>query len=143
MSLYETSLADIKKLFAAPGWITGFPAGKPVAVTSNRGQGRVPIRPGANPQAELEYYQRRYAQPQSGSILSDHIVMECLNTDRATYMSQVSSIHVILSVPERSGDDDLPGTPSQDTPDFHDTSTDQEATALSMAEIASCSYEAR
>ncbi|XP_037542483.1 DNA repair protein REV1 [Nematolebias whitei] len=82
--------------------------GKPVAVTSNRGQGRVPIRPGANPQVELEYYQRRYTQPQS----------------------------------ERSGDD-LPGTPSQDTPDFHDTSTDQEAMALSMAEIASCSYEAR
>lgn len=111
-------------------------------MTSNRGQGRVPLRPGANPQAELEYYQRRCAQPQSGSILSDHLVMECLNTDRATYMSQVSSIHVVLSVSERSGDD-LPGTSSQDTPDFQDTSTDQEATALSMAEIASCSYEAR
>ncbi|XP_013867133.1 DNA repair protein REV1 isoform X2 [Austrofundulus limnaeus] len=67
--------------------------GKPVAVTSNRGQGRVPIRTGANLQVELEYYQRKYTQP--------------------------------------------------DTPDSYGTGTDQEAAALSMAEIASCSYEAR
>ncbi|XP_017265842.1 DNA repair protein REV1 [Kryptolebias marmoratus] len=82
--------------------------GKPVAVTSNRGLGRVPARPGTNLQVEQEYYQRRCLQPQ----------------------------------PERA-DDDLPGTPSQDTPESFDTSTDQEAAALSMAEIASCSYEAR
>ncbi|XP_037663393.1 DNA repair protein REV1 isoform X2 [Choloepus didactylus] len=33
--------------------------GKPVAVTSNRGTGRAPLRPGANPQLEWQYYQSR------------------------------------------------------------------------------------
>uniref|UniRef100_A0A8C2C5V2 DNA repair protein REV1 n=1 Tax=Cyprinus carpio TaxID=7962 RepID=A0A8C2C5V2_CYPCA len=34
--------------------------GKPVAVTSNRGPGRVAQRPGANPQLEFQYYQRKH-----------------------------------------------------------------------------------
>lgn len=33
--------------------------GKPVAVTSNRGTGTAPLRPGANPQLEWQYYQNR------------------------------------------------------------------------------------
>ncbi|XP_006870806.1 PREDICTED: DNA repair protein REV1 isoform X2 [Chrysochloris asiatica] len=33
--------------------------GKPVAVTSNRGTGRAPLRPGANPQLEWHYYQNK------------------------------------------------------------------------------------
>lgn len=33
--------------------------GKPVAVTSNRGTGRAPLRPGANPQLEWQYYQNK------------------------------------------------------------------------------------
>lgn len=82
--------------------------GRPVAVTSNRGQGKVPIRPGANPQLELQYYQSKLNNPQ----------------------------------PER-GDDDLHRTPSQESPTSHTNGVDQDATALSMAEIASCSYEAR
>lgn len=82
--------------------------GKPVAVTSNRGLGKVPVRPGANHQVELQYYQRKHTHPQ----------------------------------PERA-DDDLPVTPSQDIPDSHGNGVDQDAAALSMAEIASCSYEAR
>ncbi|XP_047226675.1 DNA repair protein REV1 isoform X2 [Girardinichthys multiradiatus] len=82
--------------------------GKPVAVTSNRGLGKVPIRPGANHQVELQYYQSKYTHSQ----------------------------------PERA-DDDLPVTPSQDIPNFYGNSVDQDAAALSMAEIASCSYEAR
>uniref|UniRef100_A0AAY4DV59 DNA repair protein REV1 n=1 Tax=Denticeps clupeoides TaxID=299321 RepID=A0AAY4DV59_9TELE len=57
--------------------------GKPVAVTSNRGPGRVAQRPGANPQMEFEYYQQKRNQ------------------------------------------------------------VDQDLASLSMAEIASCSYEAR
>ncbi|MEQ2210590.1 hypothetical protein XENOCAPTIV_015998, partial [Xenoophorus captivus] len=80
---------------------------KPVAVTSNRGLGKVPIRPGANHQVELQYYQSKYTHSQ----------------------------------PERA-DDDLPVTPSQDIPNFYGNSADQDAAALSMAEIASCSYEA-
>uniref|UniRef100_A0A8C1TDT6 DNA repair protein REV1 n=1 Tax=Cyprinus carpio TaxID=7962 RepID=A0A8C1TDT6_CYPCA len=59
--------------------------GKPVAVTSNRGPGRVAQRPGANPQLEFQYYQRK--QQHNG--------------------------------------------------------VDLDLAALSMAEIASCSYEAR
>ncbi|XP_043986668.1 DNA repair protein REV1 [Gambusia affinis] len=82
--------------------------GKPVAVTSNRGLGKVPIRPGANHQVELQYYQMRHTHPQ----------------------------------PEKA-DDDLPVTPSQDMPDSHGNGVDPDAAALSMAEIASCSYEAR
>ncbi|XP_038576785.1 DNA repair protein REV1 isoform X2 [Micropterus salmoides] len=82
--------------------------GKPVAVTSNRGQNRVPLRPGANPQIEQQYYQRKQTHPQ---------------TERA--------------------DEDLYRTPSQESPDSHANGVDQDAATLSMAEIASCSYEAR
>ncbi|XP_072252813.1 DNA repair protein REV1 [Leuresthes tenuis] len=82
--------------------------GKPVAVTSNRGQGRVPVRPGANPQVELQYYQRKHTHPVS-----------------------------------ESADDDLHITPSQESPDSYSNGVNQDAAALSMAEIASCSYEAR
>ncbi|XP_074551111.1 DNA repair protein REV1 [Halichoeres trimaculatus] len=81
--------------------------GKPVAVTSNRGQLRVPQRPGANPQVELQYYQRKYTNPQPGA------------------------------------DEDLYRTPSQESPESHANGVNQDAAALSMAEIASCSYEAR
>ncbi|KAM6978885.1 LOW QUALITY PROTEIN: DNA repair protein REV1 [Tautogolabrus adspersus] len=82
--------------------------GKPVAVTSNRGQSRVPQRPGANPQLELQYYQRKQTHPQS-----------------------------------ESADGDLYRTPSQESPDSHANGVEQDAASLSMAEIASCSYEAR
>lgn len=40
-------------------------------------------------------------------------------------------------------DDDLHRTPSQESPESHAKGMDQETAALSMAEIASCSYEAR
>uniref|UniRef100_A0A671XRT9 DNA repair protein REV1 n=1 Tax=Sparus aurata TaxID=8175 RepID=A0A671XRT9_SPAAU len=79
--------------------------GKPVAVTSNRGEGTVPRRAGANPQLEQQYYQRKYAKPQPGEILIPNLfVMD---------------------------------------PDSHTNGVDQDAAILSMAEIASCSYEAR
>uniref|UniRef100_A0AAY4DVS1 DNA repair protein REV1 n=1 Tax=Denticeps clupeoides TaxID=299321 RepID=A0AAY4DVS1_9TELE len=67
--------------------------GKPVAVTSNRGPGRVAQRPGANPQMEFEYYQQKRNQYRTGD----------------SYIKLV----------------------------------DQDLASLSMAEIASCSYEAR
>ncbi|XP_078796223.1 DNA repair protein REV1 isoform X2 [Oryzias latipes] len=82
--------------------------GKPVAVTSNRGHGRVPTRPGANPQVEQQYYQRKHAHPQ----------------------------------PEKEGDL-LHTSPSQDSPDSYANGVNLDSAALSMAEIASCSYEAR
>lgn len=43
-----------------------FHAGKPVAVTSNRGAGKVLHRPGANPQLEHQYYQWKQSHPKSG-----------------------------------------------------------------------------
>lgn len=55
--------------FSSPAWVDALLAGKPVAVTSNRGEGRVPRRAGANPQLEQQYYQRKYAKPQPGEIL--------------------------------------------------------------------------
>ncbi|XP_054471591.1 DNA repair protein REV1 isoform X2 [Anoplopoma fimbria] len=82
--------------------------GKPVAVTSNRGQGKVPLRPGAQPQLEQQYYQRKHTHPK----------------------------------PDLA-DEDLHRTPSQESPDSHANGVDQDAATLSMAEIASCSYEAR
>lgn len=82
--------------------------GKPVAVTSNRGAGRVPQRAGVNFQLEQQYYQKKLDHPR----------------------------------PDLE-DEDLHRTPSQESPDSHANGLGQDATALSMAEIASCSYEAR
>ncbi|XP_053295980.1 DNA repair protein REV1 isoform X1 [Pleuronectes platessa] len=82
--------------------------GKPVAVTSNRGQARVPLRPGANPQLEQQYYQRKHTLP-----------------------------------PTERSDEDLPSTPSQQSPESHVNGVDLDPAVMSMAEIASCSYEAR
>lgn len=44
----------------------GARAGKPVAVTSNRGAGKVLHRPGANPQLERQYYQWKQSHPETG-----------------------------------------------------------------------------
>ncbi|XP_011606750.2 DNA repair protein REV1 isoform X1 [Takifugu rubripes] len=79
--------------------------GKPVAVTSNRGAGKVLHRPGANPQLERHYYQWKQSHTKS--------------------------------------DEDLYRTPSQESPESNTSGAGQETAALSMAEIASCSYEAR
>nr|XP_061799932.1 DNA repair protein REV1-like [Nerophis lumbriciformis] len=81
--------------------------GKPVAVTSNRGHMHVPLRPGANPQLEQQYYQRKH------SLASPDEQFEYLHD--AT---------------------------SQESAEIHVNGVDQDA-ALSMAEIASCSYAAR
>ncbi|XP_062065936.1 DNA repair protein REV1 isoform X4 [Lepus europaeus] len=42
--------------------------GKPVAVTSNRGTGRAPLRPGANPQLEWQYYQNKLLKGKAADI---------------------------------------------------------------------------
>lgn len=81
--------------------------GKPIAVTSNRGQARVPLRPGTNPQLEKKYYEKQN------------------------------------NLQQRKEEVDLHRTPSEEIPDVHTNGVEQDATALSMAEIASCSYEAR
>ncbi|KAF4087241.1 hypothetical protein AMELA_G00093360 [Ameiurus melas] len=82
--------------------------GKPVAVTSNRGRGLVAQRPGANPQLEFQYYQRKRNQHRAG----------------------------------RTGDD-IELTPSPETEETGSNRVEHDQAALSMAEIASCSYEAR
>uniref|UniRef100_A0AAR2K883 DNA repair protein REV1 n=1 Tax=Pygocentrus nattereri TaxID=42514 RepID=A0AAR2K883_PYGNA len=73
--------------------------GKPVAVTSNRGRGIVAQRPGANPQLEMQYFQKKRNQHRMSSSPEDEEA--CSN------------------------------------------GVEQAQAALSMAEIASCSYEAR
>uniref|UniRef100_A0A8C7UTP0 DNA repair protein REV1 n=1 Tax=Oncorhynchus mykiss TaxID=8022 RepID=A0A8C7UTP0_ONCMY len=80
--------------------------GKPVAVTSNRGPGRVAQRPGVDRQLELQYYQRKYSH---------------------------------AGVSERK-DGDLEEMTSAES---HVSHSHPDTTCLSMAEIASCSYEAR
>jgi hypothetical protein len=47
-----------------------------VAVTSNRGTGRAPLRPGANPQLEWQYYQNKTQKGKAGTDeLFDIIVL--------------------------------------------------------------------
>uniref|UniRef100_A0A8C7GX62 DNA repair protein REV1 n=1 Tax=Oncorhynchus kisutch TaxID=8019 RepID=A0A8C7GX62_ONCKI len=83
--------------------------GKPVAVTSNRGPGRVAQRPGVDRQLELQYYQRKYSH---------------------------------AGVSGRK-DGDLEEMTSAESHVSHGNGVDPDTTCLSMAEIASCSYEAR
>uniref|UniRef100_A0AAR2KHD7 DNA repair protein REV1 n=1 Tax=Pygocentrus nattereri TaxID=42514 RepID=A0AAR2KHD7_PYGNA len=75
--------------------------GKPVAVTSNRGRGIVAQRPGANPQLEMQYFQKKRNQHRAGDCKINQDEEACSN------------------------------------------GVEQAQAALSMAEIASCSYEAR
>ncbi|NWX84525.1 REV1 protein, partial [Nothoprocta pentlandii] len=84
--------------------------GKPVAVTSNRGAGKAPLRPGANPQLEQQYYQNKLLNGKAAEI----------------------------KVPDK------PDSSVWEHPDSAQMNgADTDLTILSMAEIASCSYEAR
>jgi len=56
--LYVVSVVNIPVLRFKNNFFL-FLTGKPVAVTSNRGTGRAPLRPGANPQLEWQYYQNK------------------------------------------------------------------------------------
>ncbi|KAF4799971.1 hypothetical protein TURU_049524 [Turdus rufiventris] len=82
--------------------------GKPVAVTSNRGTGKALLRPGANPQLEQQYYQKKLLNGKAAEI----------------------------KVP-----DQLDSSVWEHPDSTHVNGAD--LTVLSMAEIASCSYEAR
>ncbi|XP_030312255.1 DNA repair protein REV1 isoform X2 [Calypte anna] len=84
--------------------------GKPVAVTSNRGAGKAPLRPGANPQLERQYYQNKLLNGKAE----------------------------IPRVPA-----DLDSSVWEHPDSTHVNGADFNLTVLSMAEIASCSYEAR
>ncbi|KAM6100244.1 DNA repair protein REV1 isoform 2-T2 [Theristicus caerulescens] len=83
--------------------------GKPVAVTSNRGAGKAPLRPGANPQLEQQYYQNKLLNGKAEIRVPDKL--------DSSVWEHPDSTHV--------------------------NGTDFNLTVLSMAEIASCSYEAR
>ncbi|XP_055972700.1 DNA repair protein REV1 isoform X1 [Sorex fumeus] len=67
--------------------------GKPVAVTSNRGTGRAPLRPGANPQLEWQYYQNKLLKGKAAEI-PDSSMWE--NQDSA----QINGIDSVLSKAE-------------------------------------------
>ncbi|XP_075568910.1 DNA repair protein REV1 isoform X3 [Pelecanus crispus] len=84
--------------------------GKPVAVTSNRGAGKAPLRPGANPQLEQQYYQNKLLNGKAAEI----------------------------RVPDK-----LDSSAWEHPDSTHVNGADFNLTVLSMAEIASCSYEAR
>ncbi|XP_024069320.1 DNA repair protein REV1 isoform X1 [Terrapene carolina triunguis] len=84
--------------------------GKPVAVTSNRGAGRAPLRPGANPQLEWQYYQNKILNGKA----AENRIPDKLDS----------------SIGENPDSAEMNGA-------------DLDISGLSMAEIASCSYEAR
>ncbi|XP_049690547.1 DNA repair protein REV1 isoform X3 [Accipiter gentilis] len=84
--------------------------GKPVAVTSNRGAGKAPLRPGANPQIEQQYYQNKLLNGKAAEI----------------------------RVPDK-----LDSSVWEHPDSTRVNGADFDLTVLSMAEIASCSYEAR
>ncbi|XP_050777552.1 DNA repair protein REV1 isoform X6 [Gopherus flavomarginatus] len=84
--------------------------GKPVAVTSNRGAGRAPLRPGANPQLEWQYYQNKILNGKA----AENRIPDKLDS----------------SIGENPDSTEMNGA-------------DLDTSGLSMAEIASCSYEAR
>ncbi|KAF0871539.1 REV1 protein, partial [Crocuta crocuta] len=67
--------------------------GKPVAVTSNRGTGRAPLRPGANPQLEWQYYQNKILKGKAAEV-PDSSMWE--NQDAA----QANGIDSVLSKAE-------------------------------------------
>ncbi|NXH21521.1 REV1 protein, partial [Bucco capensis] len=83
--------------------------GKPVAVTSNRGAGKAPLRPGANPKLEQQYYQNKLLNGKADIRVHDKL--------DSSVWEHPDSTHV--------------------------NGADFDLTVLSMAEIASCSYEAR
>ncbi|XP_075857146.1 DNA repair protein REV1 isoform X1 [Microcebus murinus] len=67
--------------------------GKPVAVTSNRGTGRAPLRPGTNPLLEWQYYQNKLLKGRAADI-PDSSMWE--NQDSA----QINGIDSVLSKAE-------------------------------------------
>ncbi|XP_049690546.1 DNA repair protein REV1 isoform X2 [Accipiter gentilis] len=83
--------------------------GKPVAVTSNRGAGKAPLRPGANPQIEQQYYQNKLLNGKAEIRVPDKLDSSVWEHPDSTRVN----------------------------------GADFDLTVLSMAEIASCSYEAR
>uniref|UniRef100_A0A8C3KG19 DNA repair protein REV1 n=1 Tax=Calidris pygmaea TaxID=425635 RepID=A0A8C3KG19_9CHAR len=83
--------------------------GKPVAVTSNRGAGKAPLRPGANPQLEQQYYQNKLLNGKAEIRVPDKMDSSVWEHPDSTRVN----------------------------------GADFDLTVLSMAEIASCSYEAR
>ncbi|CAI9572309.1 unnamed protein product [Staurois parvus] len=101
--------------------------GRPVAVTSNRGSGKVSSREGANPQLEMEYYQKR--------ILKSKADKENPSTLEQAAQNNVNSAQI-------NGVDQ--GSCVRDNPvSMQKNDVNLDTSQLSLAEIASCSYEAR
>ncbi|XP_043373409.1 DNA repair protein REV1 isoform X9 [Dermochelys coriacea] len=99
----------LKKLKVGRSALMIADTGKPVAVTSNRGAGRAPLRPGANPQLEWQYYQNKILNGKAENRVPDKLDS---------------------SIGENPDSAQMNGA-------------DLDISGLSMAEIASCSYEAR
>uniref|UniRef100_A0ABI7W4G4 DNA repair protein REV1 n=1 Tax=Felis catus TaxID=9685 RepID=A0ABI7W4G4_FELCA len=83
----------LKKMKTGRSALVVTDTGKPVAVTSNRGTGRAPLRPGANPQLEWQYYQNKILKGKAAKI-PDSSMWE--NQDSA----QANGIDSVLSKAE-------------------------------------------
>uniref|UniRef100_A0A8C7BLG9 DNA repair protein REV1 n=1 Tax=Neovison vison TaxID=452646 RepID=A0A8C7BLG9_NEOVI len=83
----------LKKMKTGRSALVVTDTGKPVAVTSNRGTGRAPLRPGANPQLEWQYYQNKILKGKAAEI-PDSSLWE--NQDSA----QANGIDSVLSKAE-------------------------------------------
>ncbi|XP_018418937.1 PREDICTED: DNA repair protein REV1 isoform X2 [Nanorana parkeri] len=95
--------------------------GRPVAVTSNRGSGKVFSREGANPQLEMEYYQNR--------------ILKSKTDKEQSAQSNVDSAQI-------NGLDQ--GSCARYNPlSAQKNEMNLDTSQLSLAEISSCSYEAR
>lgn len=101
--------------------------GRPVAVTSNRGSGKVSSREGANSQLEMEYYQNR--------ILKSKAEKENPNTVEQSAQGNADSSQINGVDQGSCARDNLISMQKNDM--------NLDTSQLSLAEIASCSYEAR
>lgn len=70
--------------------------GKPVAVTSNRGTGWAPLRPGANPQVEWQYYQNKILRGKAGTDTSCTVLVHLSKTSAFCFGSVVTEIKAEL-----------------------------------------------
>ncbi|KAM9173595.1 DNA repair protein REV1 isoform 6-T9 [Pangshura tecta] len=134
--------------------------GKPVAVTSNRGAGRAPLRPGANPQLEWQYYQNKILNGKAvrtmcsalpgishevtpsahGGICSATLWKRSASPVKIDKMTTTSQAR---AQEENRIPDKLDSSVEENPNSTEMNGADLDISGLSMAEIASCSYEAR
>ncbi|EHH22365.1 hypothetical protein EGK_05609 [Macaca mulatta] len=130
----------LKKMKTGRSALVVTDTGKPVAVTSNRGTGRAPLRPGANPQLEWQYYQNKILK---GKAVKLKVAKE-VKWHAASRLSRVCAFVFLCKVVrlvQMLRHVDIPDSSLWENPDSAQANGID--SVLSKAEIASCSYEAR